>query len=121
RSRERGRWILSECLATLQWKLLQLDAQKIGTGVGKVLNGMAFQLSGTVAERAQLRGLPDQDGRRTVLDPDLHAPGIVEVDKQRRQVGMIVYADRLMRAVVHTNHRDLRIVEDEFVVLRVAL
>src|SRR6185437_12817059 len=40
---------------------------------------------------------------------------------KRGQIGVVMDADRLMRAVMNANDSDLGIVEDELVILRIAL
>ena len=99
--------------------LLEFDAEVVGGEIAEVLDGMAFGTAGAYAETACFDWWPGHDEGFFFDMGEAHRAGIGDVDVDGGIVGVIVDADFLVRSVVAAENADLRVVEEQAVVVGV--
>ena len=99
-------------------EFFEFNAQEVGGLIAEVLDAVAFGTGGSDAEGAGPGGWTGNDHRRRFIMSEADLAGVIEIDVDGGEVGMIVDGDFLVRAVVDADDLQVGIVEDEFVVVR---
>jgi len=106
------------CRQGLDWDVLQLDAEKVRRQLTLILDGVALEAAGADAEGSGVGGGPVDNFSVWPFVGDVDDTAVVEVDVDRRDGGMVVHGDELMRAVVDALHEDVGVIENGLVVRR---
>ena len=97
-------------------EVFELDAEEVGGGVGVGLDAVALSDAGSDAERSGVCGWAvRRDGVGAFVD-DVYFAGVVEIDVERGDGGMVVHGDELVCAVVDVHDEEVGVFEDGFVV-----
>jgi hypothetical protein len=98
-------------------KVLQLHTYKVGWNLAKVLDAVALHSSRTDAEGSGVRWRTSQVEGFGLFVTEADCATVIEVDIDGGEGRVIVHSNYLQRAVVDAQNGDIRVVEDQLVVV----